>query len=437
MRSGVVAIVGRPNVGKSSLFNRLLGKRKAIVESTPGVTRDRIYGKLYWRSKEIKLIDTGGIDLGSDNIKKKTLNQVKLALEEAEVILFVCDISSEITAFDREAADLVRKKNKKVVLAVNKADSEKIAQMKADFFQLGLGTPYPVSSLHGLGIGDLLDEVASLISQEKEEVLSGPKFAIVGKPNVGKSSFLNALLKEERVVVDARPGTTRDAVDKVMVKDGCEILLIDTAGIKHKSRLKENLEFYASLRSWDAVSRADICIMLIDAYQGMSSDDVRILNSVWDEGKPLVLAVNKWDLIGNVDTKKYKEMMEKRAHLTEEVPVCFISCLKRQNILEPINMAQDLYSRIDLKIPTHRLNEFLKKTLQKLPPPTVSGRRPNFLYIVQVKSGQPAFKVFVSDPKRIRESYSNYFKKCLRLEFGLEGIPVKLFFEGRKKKNSS
>ncbi|MCX5657937.1 MAG: ribosome biogenesis GTPase Der, partial [Candidatus Omnitrophica bacterium] len=323
---------------------------------------------------------------------------VKIALEEAEVILFVCDISSEITAFDREAADLVRKKNKKVVLAVNKADSEKIAQGAADFFQLGLGTPYPVSSLHGLGVGEILDEIVSLISPAKEEVFSGPKFAIVGKPNVGKSSFLNALLGEERVVVDARPGTTRDAVDTVMIKDGCEILLIDTAGIKHKSRLKENLEFYATLRSWEAISRADICIMLIDAYGGMASDDVRILNSAWDEGRPLVLAVNKWDLIENLDTKKYKDMMKKRTHLAEEVPICFLSCLKRQNILEPINIAQDLYSKIDLKISTPRLNEFLKKTLQKLSPPTVSGRRPNFLYIVQVKSRQPAFKVFVSDP---------------------------------------
>jgi len=433
MLPGVVAIVGRPNVGKSSLFNRLLGKRKSIVDPAPGVTRDRIYAEITWRGKKIKLIDTGGIDLETKNrIKRQVLRQVEVAIEEAELIAMVGDVTSGVAAFDQEIASIIRGQNKKAILVVNKVDNVRLESQVNEFFSLGMGAPHPVSALHGLGIGEFLDEIARNVSAAKEEDFSGLKIAIVGRPNVGKSSYLNALLQEERVVVDDEPGTTRDAIDTILLKDGKEILLIDTAGIKHKSKLRENLEFYSILRSQEAVKRADVCLLLIDAYQGIVVDDIRILNYVWDQLKPLVLVVNKWDLIDNLNPEKYEKLLKERVHLAHSLPISFCSSLNKENILSPIDLAQELYEKLNTKIPTARLNEFLRALLDRHPPPSVSGRRPKFFYITQVKSGPPIFKVFVNEPRRVKASYNNYLENDIRLKFGLKGIPLKLLYQARK-----
>jgi GTP-binding protein len=434
MRPGVIAIVGRPNVGKSCLFNRILGKRKAIVEKTPGVTRDRIYGQITWRNKKMTFIDTGGIDLERDGLKKQVLYQVKLALEEAEVILFVCDITSLVSGLDEEIANIVRSKDKKVILAVNKVEHKDSEYRLPEFFHLGLGRPHPVSALHGLGIGDILDEIARNISQTQPEDFSGLKIAIVGRPNVGKSSYLNALLKEERVVVNGEPGTTRDAVDTILVKGDKRILLIDTAGIRHKSRLREELEFYAVLRAQEAIWRADVCLLLIDAYQGLTVDDVRILNYLLERIKPIVLIVNKWDLISNLTEAQYRAKIKQRIRFAQSIPVSFCSSLKRENIIEPIEIAERISTESLKKVPTTRLNDFLQALVKKTPPPTVRGRRPKFLYITQIKAGPPTFKIFVSDPSRLKSGYVNFVKKQLRLKFALQAVAVELLFRARKEK---
>ena len=438
MSKPLVAIVGRPNVGKSTLFNRLIGRRLSIVEDTPGVTRDRIYADAEWLTHRFTLIDTGGIEPESEDIIAVQMRrQAELAVETADVILFLVDGREGMTAADEEVAAMLRKSNKPVVLAVNKLDAPKFHEAIYEFYSLGLGDPIIVSAGQGLGLGDMLDEVCAHFPEELEEEGDHPlNIALVGKPNVGKSSLVNAILGEERCIVSNIPGTTRDAIDTPFTLDGESFVLVDTAGIRRKRAVEdETIERYSVIRSLAAVRRADVVLIVVDAEQGLSEQDVKIAGYVHEEGKPSVLVVNKWDLIEK-DThtmEKFKKDMQVDLAFMDYVPFLFISAKIGQRVNRLLSAAKESYNQSIRRISTGTLNDIVNEAISMTEPPAMSGKRLKIYYATEVSVQPPTFVIFVNDETLVHFSYKRYMENYFRKTFGFEGTPIKIIFRNRGK----
>lgn len=436
MAKPLVAIVGRPNVGKSTLFNRLIGHRLAIVEDTPGVTRDRIYGDAEWLDYRFTLIDTGGIEPESeDKIAIQMRRQAELAVETCDVILFLTDGREGLTSADEEVASMLRKSKKPVVLAVNKLDAPKFNDAVYEFYALGLGDPIIVSAGQGLGIGDMLDAVCSHFKEcEESEEESIINIAVVGKPNVGKSSLVNALLGEERVIVSDIPGTTRDAIDTPFEREGQKYVLVDTAGIRRKRAIEdESIERYSVIRSLAAVRRADVILFVCDAEDGLSEQDTKIAGYVHEEGKPCIILVNKWDLIEK-DTHtmdRFKKDMAVDLNFMPYVPYLFISAKTGQRVQKILAMVNDVYQQSIRRVTTGSLNDVVNEAVSMNEPPSVNGRRLKLYYATQVAVQPPTFVMFVNDAKMVHFSYERYLENFLRKAFGFEGTPIRLYFRNR------
>ena len=436
MAKPLVAIVGRPNVGKSTLFNRLIGKRVSIVEDTPGVTRDRIYGDAEWLDKQFTLIDTGGIEPASeDKIAIQMRRQAELAIETSDVILFIVDGREGMTAADQEVAAMLRKCNKPVVLAVNKLDAPKYHEAIYEFYELGLGEPFIVSAGQGIGLGDMLDAVCENFPQsDGEEEKTCVHIAIVGKPNVGKSSLTNALLGEERVIVSDVPGTTRDAIDSPFTKNGQSYVLIDTAGIRRKRAIEdESIERYSVIRSLAAVRRADVVLFVCDADQGLSEQDVKIAGFVHEEGKPSGVIVNKWDLIEK-DTHtmdQFKKDMETDLSFMNYVPFLFVSAKNGQRIHKVLDLVNEVYAQSIRRISTGTLNDVVNEAVSISEPPSQNGKRLKLYYATQVAIQPPTFVIFVNDSALVHFSYERYLENYFRKSFGFSGTPIRILFRNR------
>ena len=438
MSKPLVAIVGRPNVGKSTLFNKLIGRRLSIVEDTPGVTRDRIYADAEWLTHSFTLIDTGGIEPESEDIIAVQMRrQAELAVETADVIIFLVDGREGMTAADEEVAAMLRKSSKPVVLAVNKLDAPKFNDAIYEFYALGLGDPIIISAGQGLGLGDMLDEVCAHFPEETEEEGEHPlNIAVVGKPNVGKSSLVNAILGEERCIVSNIPGTTRDAVDTFFTLDGASYVLVDTAGIRRKRAVEdETIERYSVIRSLAAVRRADVVLIVVDAEQGLSEQDVKIAGYVHEEGKPSVLVVNKWDLIEK-DTNtmnQFKKDMQVDLAFMDYVPFLFISAKTGQRLNKLLSLARESYAQSVRRIKTGMLNDIVNEAISMTEPPAMSGRRLKIYYATEVSVQPPTFVFFVNDESLVHFSYRRYMENYFRKTFGFAGTPIKIIFRNRSK----
>jgi GTP-binding protein len=434
--ANIVAIVGRPNVGKSTLFNRLVEKRQAIMDDVPGVTRDRHYGYAEWTGKYFTVIDTGGYVTGSeDKFETEIRKQVEIALDEATVIIFVVDCKDGLTGFDKDFAHVIRSSGKPVLVAANKADTPDKSVLAAEFYQLGLGEVFPISAENGSGTGELLDElVKHFPSPGVEDPYAGiPKIAILGRPNVGKSSLLNALLGQERSIVTEEAGTTRDAIHSHYRLFGKNFILIDTAGIRKKSRVRDHIEFYSVLRSLRALEESDVCIVVLDAQRGLESQDVNIISLAHRQGKGMVILVNKWDLIekDSHTADRFKRDILARLAPIDYIPILFGSALTRQRIFQVIEKAVEVYYNKTVKIPTSRLNEVLLPEIERYPPPAIKGKFIQIKYITQVNARFPSFAFFCNLPQYIQPAYERYLENKIREHFTLEGVPVRLIF--RKK----
>ena len=436
MSKPLVAIVGRPNVGKSTLFNKLIGRRLSIVEDTPGVTRDRIYADAEWLTHSFTLIDTGGIEPASEDIIAVQMRrQAELAIETADVIIFLVDGREGMTAADEEVAAMLRRSNKPVVLAVNKLDAPKYNDAIYEFYALGLGDPVIVSAGQGLGLGDMLDEVCAHFPPEAQEEGEHPlNIAVVGKPNVGKSSLVNAILGEERCIVSNIPGTTRDAVDTLFTVDGEPFVLVDTAGIRRKRAVEdETIERYSVIRSLAAVRRADVVLIVVDAEQGLSEQDVKIAGYVHEEGKPSVLVVNKWDLIEK-DTNtmnQFKKDMQVDLAFMDYVPFLFLSAKTGQRVNKLLGAAKESYAQSIRRITTGTLNDIVNEAISMTEPPAMSGKRLKIYYATEVSVQPPTFVIFVNDEALVHFSYKRYMENYFRKTFGFVGTPIKIIFRTR------
>lgn len=434
--SNIVAIVGRPNVGKSTFFNRLVEKREAIMDDMPGVTRDRHYGYAQWTGKFFTVIDTGGYVTGSeDKFETQIRRQVEMAIEEAVAIIFMVDCRDGLTGFDKDFANLVRKSKKPVLVAANKSDTPDKSILASEFYALKLGEVYPISAENGSGTGELLDDLVKILPEPGEEdpYKGIPKIAILGRPNVGKSSLLNVLLGQERSIVTDEAGTTRDAIHSRYRMFGKDFILIDTAGIRKKSKVHEDIEFYSVLRSLRALEDCDVCIVVIDAERGLESQDVSIIALAQKQGKGIVIMVNKWDLVEKTsktaDTLR-KEMMESLAPISY-VPIIFASALNKQRIFLVVEKAVEVYQNKIKKVPTSQLNDALLPEIIHYPPPAIKGKHIQIKYITQVNAATPTFAFFCNLPQYIQESYQRFLENKLRDNFDFTGVPVRLFF--RKK----
>ena len=429
----LVAIVGRPNVGKSTLFNRLVGMRQAIVDDTAGVTRDRHYGRCDWCGKEFSVVDTGGYTTNSDDVFESAIrSQVQIAIEEADAILFMVEAGTGITDYDSEIADILRRSRKPVVLCVNKVDSGEKMFDAYQFYSLGLGEIYSISAANGSGTGDLLDALVAVLPEEDQgpdPYAELPRIAIVGKTNVGKSSLTNALLGEERNIVTPVAGTTRDAIETHYNKFGFEFMLVDTAGIRRKTKVHEDLEFYSVMRSIRAIEHSDICILMIDATTGMEAQDMSIYNLIIKNKKGCVVVVNKWDLfIKDSNTmKEYTEALKARLAPFNDIPIVFTSVLKMQRIQDVLNAATEVYANYSRKIPTARLNEALLPVIEETPPPAWKGKYVKIKYVTQLPTRFPAFAFFCNLPQYIKEPYKRFLENQIRKNFNLNGCPVQIF----------
>jgi GTP-binding protein len=431
--NGLVAIVGRPNVGKSTLFNRLVGMRQAIVDDTAGVTRDRHYGRSDWNGREFSVVDTGGYTSNSEDVFETAIRrQVQIAIDEADVILFMVEAATGITDYDSEIADVLRRSRKPVILCVNKVDSGEKMYDAYEFYGLGLGEVYSISAANGSGTGDLLDAVVAALPEEsgEEDPHAGlPRIAIVGKPNVGKSSITNALLGEERNIVTPVAGTTRDSIETHYNKFGHEFMLVDTAGIRKKGKVSEDLEFYSVMRSIRAIEHSDVCVMMIDATTGMEAQDMNIFNLIIRNRKGCVLVVNKWDLFvkDSKTLKEYTAALKSRLAPFDDVPIIFTSVVKMQRIQDVLDAVAQVYANYSRKIPTARLNEALLPVIEETPPPAWKGKYVKIKYITQLPTKFPSFAFFCNLPQYIKEPYKRFLENQLRASFPLTGCPVQIF----------
>ena len=430
----LVAIVGRPNVGKSTLFNRLVGMRQAIVDDISGVTRDRHYGRCEWCGREFSVVDTGGYTTNSDDVFEAAIReQVQIAINEADVILFMVEAATGVTDYDAEIADVLRRARKPLILAVNKVDSGEKMYESCRFYAMGLGELFSISAANGSGTGDLLDAIVKVLPEDvqTEDPYAGlPRIAIVGKPNVGKSSLTNALLGTDRNIVTPVAGTTRDAIETYYNKFGHEFMLVDTAGIRRKAKVHEDLEFYSVMRSIRAIEHSDVCIMMIDATTGMEAQDMNIFNLILKNRKGVVLVVNKWDLfIKDSNTlKQYEQTLRARLAPFTDVPIIFTSVLKMtriQDVLDAVTKVYDNYSR---KISTARINEAMLPIIEETPPPSIKGKYVKIKYITQLPTKFPAFAFFCNLPQYIKEPYKRFLENKLRENFELTGCPIQIFF---------
>lgn len=434
--ANILAIVGRPNVGKSTLFNRLIEQRKAIMDNESGVTRDRHYGYGEWVGKYFTVIDTGGYVTGSEDIFEGAIrDQVELALEEATVILFMVDCTTGLTGLDEEFANVIRGTKKPLFIVANKADTAEKAYAMGEFYKLGLGEVYPISSSNGSGTGELLDEVVKHFEHDDEENPEEgiPRIAILGRPNAGKSSFLNVLLGKERSIVTDIAGTTRDAINTRYKLYGKDFILTDTAGIRKKSKVKEDIEFYAVLRSIQALQDSDVCIVMIDAERGIEAQDLNIIGLAIKHNKGIVIMINKWDLIEK-DTNtinKFKATIQERLPQQDYIPIIFTSVVKKQRIFQAIEKAVEVYENRQKRIPTSALNEKLLPEIENYPPPAFKGKYIKIKYITQLPLHTPTFAFFCNLPQYIKPPYERYLENKIRDHFDFTGVPIRLFF--RKK----
>tara|TARA_B100001093_G_scaffold482748_1_gene514665 strand:- start:1604 stop:2908 length:1305 start_codon:yes stop_codon:yes gene_type:complete len=433
--SNIVAIVGRPNVGKSTLFNRLIGGRRAIVKEVSGVTRDRHYGKSEWNGRKFSVIDTGGYVSGSDDIFEGEIRrQVAIAIEEATVLIFVVDAETGITDLDEAVANLLRQAKKPIIVAVNKVDNNERINDTFEFYQFGLEHVFGISAINGAGSGELLDHLAEQLYNEKEpEEVEIPRIAIIGKPNVGKSSLTNALLGVDRNIVTDISGTTRDAVDTHFKAFGFDLTLIDTAGIRKKSKVHEDIEFYSVMRAVRAIEDCDVCLFMIDAKDGIQKQDLSIFSVVEKNKKGVVLLVNKWDTIDKETstTKQYEDdILAKIAPFTD-LPILFISALNKQRIHKALETAMEVFHNRVQKIPTSKLNEVMLEAIEKNGPPSIKGKYIKIKYVTQLPTHSPTFAFFCNLPQYVKDPYKRYLENQLRKEFNLTGVPIRIIF--RKK----
>ncbi len=432
----VVAIVGRPNVGKSTLFNRLIGERKAIIEDVSGVTRDRIYDYSDWNGKSFTVVDTGGYVVGSNDVFEAAIReQAILAMEEADIILFMVDVMTGVTDLDENLANILRKSKKPIFLVVNKVDSPTRQLMANEFWSLGFENTFFLSSITGTGTGEILDAATELMPDAPEEDDANlPKIAIIGQPNVGKSSLTNALLSEDRNIVTDIAGTTRDSIHSKYDKYGKQFLLIDTAGIRRKARVHENIEFYSVMRAIRALEEADICMLLIDAQAGIEAQDLNIFSLAQKRNKGIVILVNKWDTIENKETntsKEYIEAIHKRIAPFVDLPILFISALEKTRIFKAVDVAMEVFENRTRRIKTSELNEFLQEAIQKTPPPAHRGKQIKIKYVTQLPLAYPAFVFFCNHPGQMKESYKHYLENQLRQRYNFNGVPISVFFRSK------
>ena len=433
MSRWLVAIIGRPNVGKSTLFNRIVGQREAIVDDAPGVTRDRHYADSGWAGKAFTLVDTGGFVPASEDVFELAIReQAQIAIDEADVVLFVVDAQAGPLPSELEIADILRKAQKKVILVVNKVDSEKREPSLAEFYQLGLGDPVSTSALAGRKVGDLLDLITkdfSVVASEQGDPRL--KIAVVGRPNVGKSSFVNGLLQENRHIVTDVPGTTRDPIDAVVKFHGEEILLVDTAGLRRKSKIKENVEFYSTIRTLKSIERCDVVVVLIDAQGGLEHQDLRIIEGAMKRNRPVVLAVNKWDLVEKDENtaRHYEKALRVKLRIHDFTPIVFISALTKQRIYKVLEVVKSVDVEQNKRISTNELNEILGRDIKTFPPRSKSGKEIKIKYITQVKTKPPVFAFFCNEPKLIDDNYRRYLENRIREHFVYAGVPLVLSFK--------
>jgi GTP-binding protein len=436
MREPIVVIIGRPNVGKSTLFNRLTGESAAIVDDKSGVTRDRKFGEVEWAGKEFRLIDTGGyVPDSADLFETAIREQVEIAIDESDLILFLVDAKQGIMPFDHVIADLLRSSNKKTILVVNKVDSAKDEILHTEFYNLGLTDVFDISAQAGRKIGDLLDDIISKLKFPDEKLKEEKiKIAIVGKPNVGKSSLTNALLGYDRSIVTDVPGTTRDSIDSILKYFGEEFILVDTAGLRKRTKIQENIEFYSAVRSIRAIDDCDIAIIIIDALSGLEKQDQKIIDEAVSRRKGIILAINKWDLIekDSNTAKKYENQFRKKLGSIDYVPIIFISALTKKRIFNLIDLSKKMYEEKNKKIPTSELNETLLPEISKLPPPaSPTGKEIKIKYITQVGHNYPVFLFFTNEPKYITDNYKRFLEKTIRSFYGFSGVPVTLSFKSK------
>lgn len=434
--SKIAAIIGRPNVGKSTFFNRLTESRKAIVHEESGVTRDRHYGKVEWSGVEFSLIDTGGYVTNSDDVFEEEIRkQVHIAINEADLILFMVDATSGITDLDDAVAGILRKSNKQIILLVNKVDTNEMLYETHQFHKLGLGDFFAISSINGSGTGELLDAIVALLPDDSNAETDDdlPHFAIVGRPNVGKSSLINAFIGEERNIVTPVSGTTRDTIHTRYQKFSHDFYLIDTAGLRKKGKVHENVEFYSVMRAIRAIESADVCLLMIDAERGLESQDMNIFNIIVRNRKGIVVLVNKWDLLekDTHSTKKFTAELKQRFAPFNDLPIIFTSALTNQRIYKAIETAMEVYKNRRQKIPTSKLNEVLQKTIEKYPPPSVKGKFIKIKYVTQLPTHAPSFAFFCNRPQYVRDAYKRFLENQIRQNFNFTGVPLQIFL--RKK----
>lgn len=431
----LVAIVGRPNVGKSTLFNRLTQSRQAIVSEAAGTTRDRQYGKVIWGGQEFSLVDTGGWVVNSDDVMEDEINkQVRIAIEEADVILFVVDVMHGLTDLDESMANMLRRSGKPVVVVSNKSDNFEIGHQSAEFYALGLGDPFSISAINGSGTGDLLDHILTLFTKdnEEEELDDIPKFAVVGRPNAGKSSIINALIGEERNIVTDIAGTTRDSIYMRYNKFGMDFYLIDTAGIRKKGKVTEDLEYFSVIRSIRVIENADVCVLMIDATRGIESQDLNIFSLIQKNRKGLVVFVNKWDTVeekDNVVIKTFENAIRQRLAPFTDFPIIFGSALTKQRVLKVMDVAKEVYQNRKRKVPTSKLNEVMLPIIERTPPPSNKGKYVKVKYITQLPNTQvPSFVFFCNLPQWIKEPYKRFVENRMRENWDFNGTPINIFF---------
>lgn len=432
--NNIVAIVGRPNVGKSTFFNRLIQRREAIVDSVSGVTRDRNYGKSEWNGKEFSVIDTGGYIKGSDDVFEAEIRrQVELAIDEADVIIFVTDVEEGITPMDEEVAKLLRKVTKPVLLVVNKVDNSMREKDAVEFYNLGLGEYYTIAGMSGSGTGELLDALVELLPEAKapdENAVELPRFAVVGRPNAGKSSFINALIGEDRFVVTDIAGTTRDAIDTTYNRFGFEFKLVDTAGIRRKAKVKEDLEFYSVMRSVRAIEHSDICILVIDATRGFEGQDQSIFWLAEKNRKGIVILVNKWDLVEKetMTTRDYERKIREELQPFTDVPILFVSALTKQRLLKALETAVEVFENRKQRIATSKLNETMLPIVEAMPPPALKGKYVKIKFCMQLPTPTPQFVFFCNMPQYVKEPYKRFLENKMREIYNFSGVPIDIYF---------